>query len=167
MLTSVLTRLGRRQVCFYRQKPVHANSLKIRLTHNVFPKVTEVERIILDSVKVCRSYLLDLDVFIDVQKATGPLPFSTYMQLCLSHPTHGYYMKSTNKVFGSGGDFITSPEISQVFGEVRLFHSKTDSDMVLWCIPNSLSVSGFFHNGLKQQETTLSDLLNWDLAEGH
>ena len=40
-------------------------------------------------------------------------------------------MKSSNKVFGSGGDFITSPEISQVFGEVGLFRSEADSDMVL------------------------------------
>lgn len=134
MSTSILTRLGRRQVYFYRQKPVHhANSLKIRLTHNVFPNVTEVEKIILDSIKVCPCYLLHLDVLflLDVQKATGPLPFSTYMQLCLSHPTYGYYMKSSNKVFGSGGDFITSPEISQVFGEVGLFRSEADSDMVL------------------------------------
>jgi hypothetical protein len=76
-------------------------------------------------------------------------------------------MKSSNKVFGSGGDFITSPEISQVFGEVRLFLSEEDLDVVLWCIPNSLSVSGFFHNGPKRQETILSDLLNWDLVEGH
>ncbi len=30
----------------------------------------------------------------------------------------GYYMKQD--VFGSHGDFITSPEISQVFGEVGL-----------------------------------------------
>lgn len=74
-------------------------------------------------------------------------------------------MKSSNKVFGSGGDFITSPEISQVFGEVRLFRSEGDSDMVLWCI-NSLSVSGFFHNGMKRQDAILSDLLNWDLVEG-
>ena len=125
MSTSILSRLGHRQVYFFRQKPlaIHMNSLRIRLTHNEIPKVTEVEKIILDSVKVRPSYLLGLDVFFfpDVEKATGPLPFSTYMQLCLSHPTHGYYMKSTNKVFGSGGDFITSPEISQVFGEVRLF----------------------------------------------
>lgn len=48
------------------------------------------------------------------------------MQLCLSHPEHGYYMNSANKVFGSAGDFITSPEISQAFGEVRPspIHSK-------------------------------------------
>jgi NADH dehydrogenase [ubiquinone] 1 alpha subcomplex assembly factor 7 len=41
---------------------------------------------------------------------------SQYIQLCLSHPTEGYYMKGD--VFGSKGDFTTNPEISQVFGEV-------------------------------------------------
>lgn len=38
------------------------------------------------------------------------------MKLCLTHPTLGYY--SQGDVFGRQGDFITSPEISQVFGEV-------------------------------------------------
>lgn len=37
-------------------------------------------------------------------------------------------MKSSNAVFGSRGDFITSPEISQVFGEVRASSSKTELD---------------------------------------
>ncbi|KAJ1639963.1 S-adenosyl-L-methionine-dependent methyltransferase [Pavlovales sp. CCMP2436] len=46
----------------------------------------------------------------------GPMTFVDYMRTCLTHPAHGYYMK--RDVFGRGGDFITGPEISQVYGEL-------------------------------------------------
>lgn len=39
------------------------------------------------------------------------------MRQVLVNPLSGYYM--LGDVFGKQGDFITSPEISQVFGEVR------------------------------------------------
>ncbi len=48
--------------------------------------------------------------------AQGPMRLSDYMALCLLHPAHGYY--TTRTPFGAQGDFITAPEISQMFGEM-------------------------------------------------
>jgi NADH dehydrogenase [ubiquinone] 1 alpha subcomplex assembly factor 7 len=46
----------------------------------------------------------------------GPIPVAEYMRLCLTHPQHGYYI--TRDPLGADGDFITAPEISQMFGEL-------------------------------------------------
>ncbi len=46
----------------------------------------------------------------------GPLSVAVFMDLCLAHPQYGYYRKKDP--LGRGGDFITAPEISQMFGEV-------------------------------------------------
>ncbi|HHB83458.1 MAG TPA: peptidoglycan editing factor PgeF [Devosia sp.] len=49
-------------------------------------------------------------------RTQGPMSLATYMGLCLTHPELGYYKKLDP--FGSKGDFITAPEISQMFGEI-------------------------------------------------
>jgi NADH dehydrogenase [ubiquinone] 1 alpha subcomplex assembly factor 7 len=46
----------------------------------------------------------------------GPISVSRYMALALSHPLHGYYIK--RDPLGAAGDFITAPEVSQMFGEM-------------------------------------------------
>jgi len=52
----------------------------------------------------------------------GPISIARYVGLCLGDPDHGYYM--TRAPIGAGGDFITAPEISQMFGEL----------IGLWCV---------------------------------
>ncbi len=49
-------------------------------------------------------------------RASGPISLADYMAECLLHPVHGYY--TTREPFGTRGDFITAPEISQMFGEL-------------------------------------------------
>jgi NADH dehydrogenase [ubiquinone] 1 alpha subcomplex assembly factor 7 len=48
--------------------------------------------------------------------ATGPMSIAEYMAACLGDPEYGYYL--TREPFGMAGDFVTAPEISQMFGEL-------------------------------------------------
>lgn len=52
----------------------------------------------------------------------GPISLADYMAMALTHPEHGYYTKYDP--LGVRGDFITAPEISQIFGEM----------IGVWCI---------------------------------
>jgi SAM-dependent MidA family methyltransferase len=51
----------------------------------------------------------------------GTISVADFMRACLQDPEHGYY--KCRAAIGADGDFITAPEISQVFGEL----------IGLWC----------------------------------
>ncbi len=48
--------------------------------------------------------------------AEGPISIADFMEAALGDPEHGYYR--SRDPLGRTGDFITAPEISQVFGEL-------------------------------------------------
>jgi SAM-dependent MidA family methyltransferase len=52
-----------------------------------------------------------------IEAAGGSISFAEYMQLALYAPGLGYYSAGTTKL-GAGGDFVTAPEISPLFGRV-------------------------------------------------
>lgn len=88
---------------------------EIKGTHNVRENVGKIPQF--PSRGPLKGVANLLDFFLEMIKTTGPLSLSAYMRQCLTHPDFGYYT-TRNPLDAAGGDFITSPEISSVFGEM-------------------------------------------------
>ena len=52
----------------------------------------------------------------DIADSNGSIAFARYMERCLYEPGLGYYSAGLQKL-GSGGDFVTAPEVSPLFGQ--------------------------------------------------
>jgi SAM-dependent MidA family methyltransferase len=50
-----------------------------------------------------------------IRAGGGWIPFERYMQMALHEPGLGYYAGAAQK-FGAGGDFVTAPELGELFG---------------------------------------------------
>jgi len=50
-----------------------------------------------------------------IDNSSGHIGFDEYMRMALYEPGFGYYVGGAEK-FGAGGDFITAPEVSPLFG---------------------------------------------------
>ena len=50
-------------------------------------------------------------------RTNGPISFEAYMEACLYDPEHGFFSAGDLRP-GTGGDFITSPEVSPWFGRL-------------------------------------------------
>lgn len=70
------------------------------------------------------------------------------MRACLTHPHHGYYT-SSRPIFGAGGDFITSPQISPIFSEL----------LAVW-------IANFVHTALPTTSPFLSSLSSPSITDG-
>jgi SAM-dependent MidA family methyltransferase len=71
--------------------------------------------ITLTSLETEHSALLKAKIASQIALKGGWVPFSRYMEMALYEPGMGYYSAGAHKL-GAGGDFITAPELSPLFG---------------------------------------------------
>jgi len=83
------------------------------MAHGRDPRSTEHDR--LDPAAALISERLAALIRHEAARCGGLLPFDRFMELALYAPGLGYYVAGVRKL-GAGGDFVTAPEISPLFG---------------------------------------------------
>ncbi|HEY0905998.1 MAG TPA: class I SAM-dependent methyltransferase [Methylophilus sp.] len=70
----------------------------------------------LDAAATAHSAALQQQIQHAIAQQGGWMSFADYMHMALYTPHLGYYSGDANK-FGAGGDFVTAPELSPLFGQ--------------------------------------------------
>ena len=95
-------------------------------------------------------------IITDSITTNGAMTVHDFMQWALIHPEHGYY--TTQKAIGAEGDFITAPEISQMFGEL----------CGLWCLDQLITQNIMDNAGWAElgpgRGTFMADIIRTSIA---
>jgi SAM-dependent MidA family methyltransferase len=81
------------------------------LTQLAMPPLPEPEQALLS-----HSQAVGVSLASEINEQGGWISFARFMELALYAPGLGYYSAGLDK-FGAGGDFVTAPEISPLFGQ--------------------------------------------------